>query len=82
MQAYHEATETAALSVRMPQRECLSIDYARRSTGERSLDTGSIPVYSIAKTSAIILKSIADVFYFQDMFIEFVSSDIVILLFS
>ena len=43
---YYEATETAALSVRMPQRECFSIDYARRSTGERSLDTGSIPVYS------------------------------------
>ena len=49
MQAYDEATETVTVSVRAPQRECQIIDYARRSTVEGSLDTGSIPVYSILK---------------------------------
>lgn len=46
MQAYDEATETVTVSVRAPQRECQTTDYARRSTVEGSLDTGSIPVYS------------------------------------
>lgn len=46
MQAYDEATETATVSARVPQRECQITDYARRSTVEGSLDTGSIPVYS------------------------------------
>ena len=44
MQAYHEATETATMPVWVLQRECKITGYARRSTVERSLDTGSIPV--------------------------------------
>lgn len=61
MQAYDEATETVTVSVRVPQRECKSTEYARRSTVEGSLDTGSIPVYSTliqtdsAKTLSVIV---------------------------
>lgn len=58
MQAYHEATETVTVSVRVPQRECENADYARRSTVEESLDTGSIPVYSTSGKSAdLIIKT-------------------------
>ena len=58
MQAYDEATETVTVSVRAPQRECQTTDYARRSTVEGSLDTGSIPVYSTHTKGTLRRKAV------------------------
>lgn len=56
MQAYDEATKTATVSLRVLRRECKNKDYARRSTVEGSLDTGSIPVYSTLKKGRMFGK--------------------------
>ena len=49
MWAYDEATKAGRVFVPVRQRECQRTDYDSRRTGNRLLDTGSIPVRSIKK---------------------------------
>ena len=49
--AYHEATETARVSVPVRQRECQIADYDSRRTGNWFSDRGSIPLSSTRKTA-------------------------------
>ena len=77
-QAYYEATEPVRMLVFVRQRECQITDYDSRSTWDRFLDAGSIPVCGIIFFSEIFVKSMfARISEFFVLCIPFGGKDII-----